>query len=385
MSPLSSPLPGAWAASTRSPLINKNNNKNTVSLLAVIALLLCLADVVAGTCYKLDGSPYSKIRTDDGDWVPCDNTARISPCCSSKDYCLGNGLCLDAGANNYFSIQGCTDPSWPEPCTASPQCEHNLEAGYSFAFPCRMATNASFYYCCGQTAQCCNTTAPNDMLIFQGVTEISRPTLLPNGPATGTAATTTVTVTVTSTPGVLGSAVSSPDASSADNTKTLGIGLGVGVGVGLALIAALIFLGCQMRRKRKYDHRLASAPTSPTPAQMVEKPPMTGMTAVAPVQDFHQQQPYLAQQDQPSPPPPQQPQQLYPIQQGSPQQPVPVPVQQGSPPQQYPSSTTSSPVQGYNYSSQPPAPAATLYQLQQQQQQQQGMGYGQGFYELEQR
>ncbi|KAK3693390.1 hypothetical protein B0T22DRAFT_505108 [Podospora appendiculata] len=376
MSSLSLLLPGPWAVLTRS--LSINHNKRAVFLLAVTALLLCLADVVAGTCYKLDGTPYSKIRTDDGDWVPCDNTARISSCCSSKDYCLGNGLCLDAGANNYFSIQGCTDPSWPEPCTASPQCEHNLEAGYSFAFPCRMATNASFYYCCGATAQCCNTTAEADMPVCQGVTELSRPTLLLAGtvPATGTA-TTTVTVTVTSTPGVMGSAVSSPDAASSsdnNNTRTLGNGLGVGVGVGLALVAALVFLGRQMRRKRKYDHRLASAPASPAPAQQMEKPPMSGVTAV---QDFHQQQqPYLsAQQDQQ-----QQQQQLYPMQQGSPPQQA-FPVQQGSPPQEYPSSTASSPgVQGYNYSSQPPAPAATLYQLQQLQ----GTGYGPRFHELEQ-
>ncbi len=94
--------------------------------LRILLALLIFGELVFGTCYRLDGLPHSKIRTDDGDWVPCDNTARISHCCSSKDYCLENGLCLNAGANNYFSIQGCTDPSWPSPCVKSPQCEDNI-------------------------------------------------------------------------------------------------------------------------------------------------------------------------------------------------------------------------------------------------------------------
>ncbi|KAK0624880.1 hypothetical protein B0T17DRAFT_255182 [Bombardia bombarda] len=96
----------------------------TVSFTLILSLFA--ADLVSGTCYKLDGAPYSRIRPDDGDWVPCDNTARVSSCCSSKDYCMGNGMCLDAGANNYFSLQGCTDPSWPAPCVTNPKCESNI-------------------------------------------------------------------------------------------------------------------------------------------------------------------------------------------------------------------------------------------------------------------
>jgi hypothetical protein len=38
----------------------------------------------------LDGTPFSKIRPDDGDWIPCDPSATASSCCSVKDYCMGN-------------------------------------------------------------------------------------------------------------------------------------------------------------------------------------------------------------------------------------------------------------------------------------------------------
>ncbi len=70
----------------------------SISTLAAASLLL--ADFAAGaaaTCYRLDGTPFANIRPDDGDWVPCDpSAAGASSCCSVKDYCLGNGLCLDA-------------------------------------------------------------------------------------------------------------------------------------------------------------------------------------------------------------------------------------------------------------------------------------------------
>lgn len=99
--------------------------------ISTLVASLLLADFAAGaaaaTCYRLDGTPFAKIRPDDGDWVPCDpSAAGASSCCSVKDYCLGNGLCLDAGANNYFSIQGCTNAGWGAPCVTAAACRSNI-------------------------------------------------------------------------------------------------------------------------------------------------------------------------------------------------------------------------------------------------------------------
>ncbi|OIW32020.1 hypothetical protein CONLIGDRAFT_629717 [Coniochaeta ligniaria NRRL 30616] len=98
---------------------------SSASLLTATLLLTDIA-TAAATCYRLDGTPFAKIRPDDGDWVPCDASASTSSCCSVKDYCLGNGLCLDAGANNYFSVQGCTDASWGSPCVTNAACKSNI-------------------------------------------------------------------------------------------------------------------------------------------------------------------------------------------------------------------------------------------------------------------
>lgn len=287
----------------------------------------------------MDGLPYSKIRTDDGDWVPCDSSKSVSHCCSSKDYCLDNGLCLDAGANNYFSIQGCTDPSWPagSPCVTSPQCKKNLrksfpvhrscavtktcalEDEYSFAFPCRMATNSSFYYCCGQTADCCTNATEPDLLVFAGVTDINRPTVLPDGTSSGQATAT-------------------PDSGAqADSTRNLAIGAGVGGGVGLAVIAALVFFGCQMRKARKAERRRSSVPTLSGPEKSVSSP----LSATAHVENYLQaQQQFQHQQQSP-----------YLPGQG-----------QGSPFQAQFPSNPSTPAQAFSYSTQPPA-GSSVYQM----------------------
>ncbi|KAK3341883.1 hypothetical protein B0T25DRAFT_355425 [Lasiosphaeria hispida] len=296
----------------------------SLALRALLAALV-LSELVAGTCYRLDGLPYSKIRTDDGDWVPCNSDARISHCCSSKDYCLPNGLCLDAGANNYFSIQGCTDPSWPAPCVKSPQCQANIRDEYSFIFPCRQATNASFYHCCGETAECCGTTKTEDFLSFEGVTEIYRPSVLP--------ASATPTPTPSESP--------SPDGTSSSSTKILAIGLGVGGALALAIIAALIFFGCrlhqhQTKRNEKDSSTINLHASSPAPISPIggDKSRISATTTYSqpPHQQQQQQQMYV-----PNPSP------------GS-------PFQSGGGP--FIPSASSTPVQAYSFNAHSPPPMA---------------------------
>src|SRR5438045_1926642 len=77
-------------------------------------LILCLSSAVtAYTCYLPDSNPHVNTHIT---WAACDPSADISPCCSTTDYCLSNGLCMNAGANNLVTIQGCTDPNWGAPC-----------------------------------------------------------------------------------------------------------------------------------------------------------------------------------------------------------------------------------------------------------------------------
>ena len=81
----------------------------------MLALLCCSSLHVniasaAATCYKVDGTPQPLFQ-------PCNPEAKISSCCNSIDFCMSNGLCMDAGSfNNLASVQGCTDKGWGAPC-----------------------------------------------------------------------------------------------------------------------------------------------------------------------------------------------------------------------------------------------------------------------------
>lgn len=80
------------------------------SALLLYALLLSSVMLrAAATCYDYDGKEMKDV-------FPCDATADVSQCCSKNDFCLSNGLCLDAGSNNGFTQQGCTSKGWDFPC-----------------------------------------------------------------------------------------------------------------------------------------------------------------------------------------------------------------------------------------------------------------------------
>ena len=67
----------------------------------------------SGKCYKVDGN----LQDAKYGWVPCNPDTPSGPCCSGVDYCLDNGLCLNAGVvNNLISVQGCTHPGWGGDC-----------------------------------------------------------------------------------------------------------------------------------------------------------------------------------------------------------------------------------------------------------------------------
>jgi hypothetical protein len=71
-------------------------------------------------CYGQDGVPFNNPSGgwNTSDYSPnvCSPDALVSSCCSTADFCLSNGLCLNTGGDNYFSLQGCTDKNWGSPC-----------------------------------------------------------------------------------------------------------------------------------------------------------------------------------------------------------------------------------------------------------------------------
>jgi len=89
-----------------------------------IVLLLSVVVGVDATCFDTFGNAM------DSAFVPCDPSAKVTHCCSSADYCLSNGLCLNAGANNVMSQQGCTDQTW-----GSPPCRKYCTNHGNTAFP----------------------------------------------------------------------------------------------------------------------------------------------------------------------------------------------------------------------------------------------------------
>jgi hypothetical protein len=78
--------------------------------LAVGALVSLVA--AADTCYLPSGD---KAPTG---ILPCSSTSSgaATHCCGGSDYCLSNGLCLNAGGSNEITQQGCTDKDWGKGC-----------------------------------------------------------------------------------------------------------------------------------------------------------------------------------------------------------------------------------------------------------------------------
>ena len=78
-------------------------------MMALSAILLGSLVRATATCYNFRGEKWSG-------GVPCFPDQPVSHCCSQSDYCLSNGLCLDAGADNSYTTQGCTIQQWSSPC-----------------------------------------------------------------------------------------------------------------------------------------------------------------------------------------------------------------------------------------------------------------------------
>ncbi|KAK8042877.1 hypothetical protein PG994_013360 [Apiospora phragmitis] len=165
------------------------------------------------TCFKRDGTLQQ-----DKNWLPCDPGAKASPCCDAGDFCMSNGLCLDAVGNQWFSAQGTTDSA------------------------------GSAKYCCGPS-DCCKQ--PN-LLSLPIATAVFKPpqTASISGSASSTSASASASVSLLPGPSADDDKNNnnSSSSTSSDNSRTLAIGLGVGIPMGLALLGGVIFLGLQVRK-----------------------------------------------------------------------------------------------------------------------------------------
>jgi hypothetical protein len=58
-------------------------------------------------CYAVNGKVMANYNV-----TACEPETAIRRCCSRADLCADNGLCLNAGGDNLWTIQGCTDWFW---------------------------------------------------------------------------------------------------------------------------------------------------------------------------------------------------------------------------------------------------------------------------------
>ncbi|KAI1504097.1 hypothetical protein F5X99DRAFT_373433 [Biscogniauxia marginata] len=256
--------------------------------LFISSSLLAVASA-AKDCYKNNGQLWEIDESNPvAPWVPCNENAEVSACCSQDDYCLSNGLCLiqNAGSGNRYVIsqEGCTDPDWPEPCGNFCDGKSDDPNGYMFPWQCPDES-----WCCGTKDETCCDTADHFFPIAE-ITGIQPPVARLATAISSTSATSITSITSASTP--TGTALSStstdrasasasetavacPATSSDNSTRDLAIGLGVGLPLGLAIIAAMSFLGFQVRKKTAVETALASA-AKEAAAAAAPQPPSDG-------------------------------------------------------------------------------------------------------------
>ncbi|KAH7024605.1 uncharacterized protein B0I36DRAFT_163120 [Microdochium trichocladiopsis] len=91
-------------------LLSRRPSTSSAWLLATATAMAILPTLATAACYDRGG----KLRES---WVACNPDQPTSSCCSSSDFCMSNGLCLNAGGNQAYTQQGCTDKKWGPPCT----------------------------------------------------------------------------------------------------------------------------------------------------------------------------------------------------------------------------------------------------------------------------
>ncbi|KXJ89016.1 hypothetical protein Micbo1qcDRAFT_165789 [Microdochium bolleyi] len=234
-----------------------------------LLILALAAGSQAVTCFNSKGQPWSFNKDLPVEaWQPCNSTASVTSCCSPRDYCMTNGLCMDAVIDNMMSQQGCTSNAWDaKPCRN--YCAGGVSdlAGFHFLWRCDGQA-----HCCGnnRSTTCCNDPGVKTFVVEvgqqlhqAGMIAITESMFAELNAQASSVTKSTASGSATSTPGTSptsGSATSSSQtgAATSDNTQsknempqTLIVGLAVGISLAVLLIAALVFFGMQFRKRNQ--------------------------------------------------------------------------------------------------------------------------------------
>ncbi|KAI1150292.1 hypothetical protein F4825DRAFT_452596 [Nemania diffusa] len=223
-------------------------------MFTILVVLLVAVTQSSATCYDTAGNEHDT-------FFPCNATAEVSVCCSGSDYCLDNGLCLDTGGDNIFTVQGCTSSTWEAPCKQYCPGLPPTQNWYQDLTLCKSIDKVSGEYCCGQNASCCDATDSYISLpIFKSV--FKAPAVAsPSDTATSSSSTSSSSPSSSST----SNPSPTPSPSGKSSNSSLGVGLGVGLGLGLGLLSlALAFLAWEWR-KRNAISRITSLPEPAQP------------------------------------------------------------------------------------------------------------------------
>ncbi|KAK8128668.1 hypothetical protein PG984_009776 [Apiospora sp. TS-2023a] len=215
------------------------------SSLILTSLLSFVSAADTDTCYNHDGTRASGL-------FPCYPGAKGSSCCASGDFCMSNGLCLDADGDQFMTIQGCTDPD-PTACSNGKICADDTFSSGVLALVWVCAPNynrGKMRYCCGNV-DCCKGKDVRERDI---ATAVFRPPQAPSASAStsSTAASSSTNQSAHDENNINDSSYNNNNNNGGggnNNTHALAIGLGVGIPMGLALLGSIVFLGLQIRKR----------------------------------------------------------------------------------------------------------------------------------------
>ncbi|KAI0193849.1 hypothetical protein F4808DRAFT_354128 [Astrocystis sublimbata] len=189
--------------------------------MAVLFFLALLALVNAqgeATCYDAAGLQKDFM-------FACNSSAEVSVCCSQSDYCLDNGLCLDALGDNIFTVQGCTSKAWDAPCQKYCEDENLSLNSYQGLTLCESTAHKFGQYCCGQDASCCSKSDSSSWITLPIFMKVFKPSGIAN-----------------SSPMCM-SSVPEPSTSTAltmPNETKIAIGLAIALGVPLLIESVIV-------------------------------------------------------------------------------------------------------------------------------------------------
>ncbi|KAJ5805030.1 hypothetical protein N7474_010917 [Penicillium riverlandense] len=211
------------------------------------------------TCYFPNGLPAPGT-------VPC-TSDEVSWCCSTDNFCLSNGYCMDVAQPYVLSRGACTSDSWATGCPSYCQEQEFETMGCSII-------NLSFYdgvstYCCGTPVidgdsivcpygydafQLPDATVLTGHALLANVSSLAAPSTssAPNSSPSFTSGNTTTTASS-----------SSSSSSSASTSHDVALGAGLGIPLGLIAVVSLFWAFWERKRANKLSKALMSAAASP--------------------------------------------------------------------------------------------------------------------------